>query len=97
MQAAYYAHIPVRILTREHPSIKYYSRHDPSKHGLIWECATNIIGVTNPSKQAMIESDSCLREKVINNAFLCAQRYDIKNHIQRLEEFYVCELQKSRK
>jgi hypothetical protein len=45
----------------------------------------------------MIESDSCLREKVINSAFLCAQRYDIKNHIQRLEEFYVCELQKSRK
>jgi hypothetical protein len=35
----------------------------------------------------MIESDSCLREKVINNAFLCTQRDDIKNHIQRLEEF----------
>lgn len=55
MQAAYYAHIPVRIFTREHPSIKYYSRHAPSKHRLIWECATNIIGVTNTSKQGMIE------------------------------------------
>jgi glycosyltransferase involved in cell wall biosynthesis len=55
MQAAYYAHIPVRIFTREHPSIKYYSRHAPSKHRLIWECATNVIGVTNTSKQGMIE------------------------------------------
>ncbi|MEG3990928.1 glycosyltransferase family 4 protein [Microcoleus sp. S28C3] len=55
MQAAYYAHIPVRIFTREHPSIKYYSRHAPSKHRLIWECATHIIGVTNTSKQGMIE------------------------------------------
>lgn len=55
MQAAYYADIPVRIFTREHPSIKYYSRHAPSKHRLIWECATNIIGVTNTSKQGMIE------------------------------------------
>ncbi|WP_445247323.1 glycosyltransferase family 4 protein [Microcoleus sp. OTE_8_concoct_300] len=55
MQAAYYAHIPVRIFTREHPSIKYYSRHAPSKHRLIWECATNIIGVTHTSKQGMIE------------------------------------------
>ena len=42
-------------------------------------------------------SDSRLREKIINNAFLCAQQYDIKNHIQRLEEFYICELQKRRK
>ncbi len=55
MQAAYYANVPVRIFTREHPSIKYYSRHAPSKHRLIWECATNIIGVTNTSKQGMIE------------------------------------------
>ena len=55
MQAAYYAHIPVRVFTREHPSIKYYSRHAPSKHRLIWECATNVIGVTNTSKQGMIE------------------------------------------
>lgn len=42
-------------------------------------------------------NDSCLRETIINNAFLCAQRYDIKNHIQRLEELYICELQKRRK
>ncbi|MEG4442257.1 glycosyltransferase family 4 protein [Microcoleus sp. AT9_B5] len=55
MQAAYYARIPVRIFTREHPSIKYYLRHAPSKHRLIWECATNVIAVTNKSKQGMIE------------------------------------------
>lgn len=55
MQAAYYAHVPVRIFTREHPSIKYYSRHAPSKHRLIWECATNVIAVTNKSKQGMLE------------------------------------------
>jgi glycosyltransferase involved in cell wall biosynthesis len=42
-------------------------------------------------------SDSCLRETIVNNAFLCAQRYDIKNHIQQLEDFYVCELEKRRK
>lgn len=55
MQAAYYAHVPVRIFSREHPSIKYYSRHAPSKHRLIWECATHIIGATNVCKQGMIE------------------------------------------
>lgn len=55
MQAAYYAKVPVRIFTREHPSIKYYSRHAASKHRLIWECATNVIGVTNKSKEGMIE------------------------------------------
>lgn len=55
MQAAYYAHVPVRIFTREHPSIKYYTRHAPSKHRLIWDCATNVISVTNTSKQGMIE------------------------------------------
>jgi glycosyltransferase involved in cell wall biosynthesis len=55
MQAAYYAKVPVRIFTREHPSIKYYARHAASKHRLIWECATNVIGVTNKSKEGMIE------------------------------------------
>ncbi|MEG4810811.1 glycosyltransferase family 4 protein [Microcoleus sp. F8-D3] len=55
MQAAYYARVPVRIFSREHPSIKYYSRHAPSKHRLIWECATHIIGATNSCKQGMIE------------------------------------------
>jgi glycosyltransferase involved in cell wall biosynthesis len=55
MQAAYYANVPVRIFFREHPSIKYYSRHAPSKHRLIWECATNIIGATKVCKQGMIE------------------------------------------
>jgi glycosyltransferase involved in cell wall biosynthesis len=45
----------VRIFTREHPSIKYYARHAASKHRLIWECATNVIGVTNKSKEGMIE------------------------------------------
>jgi glycosyltransferase involved in cell wall biosynthesis len=55
MQAAYYAQVPVRIFTREHPSIKYYSRHAASKHRLIWECATNVIAVTHKSKEGMIE------------------------------------------
>ena len=55
MQAAYYAQVPVRVFTREHPSIKYYNRHAPSKHRLIWECCTNVIAVTNKSKQGMIE------------------------------------------
>ncbi len=55
MQAAYYAKVPVRIFTREHPSIKYYARHAASKHRLIWECATNVIGVTHKSKEGMIE------------------------------------------
>ncbi|WP_354635172.1 glycosyltransferase family 4 protein [Planktothricoides raciborskii] len=55
MQAAYYAQVPVRIFTREHPSIKYYTRHAASKHRLIWECATNVIAVTNKSKEGMIE------------------------------------------
>ena len=55
MQAAYYAHVPVRIFSREHPSIKYYSRHAQSKHRLIWDCATNIIGASNSCKQGMIE------------------------------------------
>ncbi len=55
MQAAYYAQVPVRIFHREHPSIKYYTRHAPSKHRLIWDCATNIISATNSCKQGMIE------------------------------------------
>ncbi len=55
MQAAYYAQIPVRIFTREHPSIKYYARHAASKHRLIWDCATHVIAVTNKSTQGMIE------------------------------------------
>ncbi len=55
MQAAYYAHVPVRIFHREHPSIKYYTRHAPSKHRLIWDCATNVVAVTNKSKQGMME------------------------------------------
>lgn len=55
IQAAYYAHVPVRIFFREHPSIKYYTRHDATKHRLIWECATNIIGASNSCKQGMIE------------------------------------------
>ncbi|MEL7038480.1 MAG: glycosyltransferase family 4 protein [Cyanobacteria bacterium J06592_8] len=55
MQAAYYADVPVRIFHREHPSIKYYTRHAPSKHRLIWDCATNVVAVTHKSKQGMIE------------------------------------------
>ena len=63
MQAAYYAQVPVRIFTREHPSIKYYSRHAASKHRLIWECATNVIAVTNKSKEGMIE-DGITEDKI---------------------------------
>jgi glycosyltransferase involved in cell wall biosynthesis len=63
MQAAYYAGVPVRIFHREHPSIKYYTRHAPSKHRLIWDCATNVVAVTNKSKQGMIE-DGIPEEKI---------------------------------
>ena len=63
MQAAYYARVPVRIFHREHPSIKYYTRHAPSKHRLIWDCATNVVAVTNKSKQGMIE-DGIKSEKI---------------------------------
>ena len=55
IQAAYYAEVPVRVFTRGHPSIKYYTRHAASKHHLIWECATNVIAATNKSKEGMIE------------------------------------------
>ena len=41
-------------------------------------------------------SDTHLREKIIHNAFVCAQQYDIKNHIQQLEQFYISELEKRR-
>ncbi len=63
IQAAYYAHVPVRIFHREHSSIKYYTRHAPSKHRLIWDCATNVVAVTNKSKQGMIE-DGINSEKI---------------------------------
>lgn len=55
LQAAYYAHVPVRIFHREHPPIRYYDRHSPSKHRLIWDCASHVVAVTNKSKQGMIE------------------------------------------
>ena len=42
-------------------------------------------------------NDSPLREKMIDNAFLSAQQYDIKNHIQRLEQFYIGEFEKKKK
>lgn len=63
MQAAYYAKVPVRVFTREHPSIKYYTRHPLSRHRLIWECSTNVIAVTKKSREGMIE-DGIPAEKI---------------------------------
>jgi glycosyltransferase involved in cell wall biosynthesis len=63
MQAAYYAKVPVRIFHREHPPLRYYNRHPPSKHQLIWDCATHLIAVTNKSKAGMIE-DGIPAEKI---------------------------------
>lgn len=63
MQAAYYAKVPVRIFTREHPSIKYYTRHPLSRHRLIWDCSTNAIAVMKKSKELMIE-DGIPEEKI---------------------------------
>lgn len=55
IQAAYYANVPVRIFHREHPPLRYYSRHPLSKHKLIWDCATHIVAVTTKSKLGMME------------------------------------------
>jgi glycosyltransferase involved in cell wall biosynthesis len=63
MQAAYYAKVPVRVFTREHPSIQYYTRHPLSRHRLIWECSTNAIAVTKKSKRDMIK-DGIPAEKI---------------------------------
>lgn len=63
MQAAYYAKVPVRVFTREHPSIRYYTRHPLSRHRLIWECSTNAIAVTKKSREFMIE-DGIPAEKI---------------------------------
>lgn len=63
MQAAYYAQVPVRVFTREHPSIRYYTRHPLSRHRLIWDCSTNAIAVTKKSRELMIE-DGIPEEKI---------------------------------
>lgn len=63
IQAAYYAKVPVRIFHREHPPLRYYNRHSPSKHKLIWDCATHLIAVTNKSKAGMVE-DGVPDEKI---------------------------------
>jgi len=55
LQAAYYANVPVRIFHREHPPLRFYNRHPPSKHQLIWDCATHVIAVTPKSKAGMVE------------------------------------------
>ena len=38
--------------------------------------------------------DLNLRKKLADNAFLSAKQYNIHNHIQQLEGFYLSELQK---
>lgn len=55
LQAAFYAHVPVRVFHREHPPLQYYNRHPASQHKLIWECSTHVIAVTPKSKAGMIE------------------------------------------
>ena len=62
LQAAYYANVPVRVYTREHPGIKW-KRHERSKYELIWEFATNAIAVTDHVKAGMI-SDGVPPEKI---------------------------------
>ncbi|MGK7958417.1 MAG: hypothetical protein AB4063_24635, partial [Crocosphaera sp.] len=37
--------------------------------------------------------DSTLRQKIIDNAFQTAQRYDIKNQIKQVEQFYLSEFE----
>lgn len=63
MQAAYYAKVPVRIFHREHPPLEYYKRHAPSKHRLIWDCASHVVAVTQTSKQGMI-ADGIPEDKI---------------------------------
>ena len=53
LQAAYYANVPVRVYTREHPGIQW-KRHARSKYELIWEFATNAIAVTDHVKAGML-------------------------------------------
>lgn len=55
IQAAFYANVPVRIFYRQHPTLQYYNRHQPSKHQLIWQCATHLIAETNKSKVGMVK------------------------------------------
>ena len=91
MQAAYYAQVPVRVFTREHPSIRYYTRHPLSRHRLIWDCSTNAIAGNKKSRELMIE-DGIPDEKIT----LIPTGFDIREYenveaqrIEKLREKYL--------
>ena len=90
LQAAYYANVPVRVYTREHPGIKW-KRHARSKYELIWEFATNAIAVTEHVKAGMI-SDGVPKHKIVK----IPSGFDIKEYedidpkrIKRVQDKYL--------
>lgn len=90
LQAAYYANVPVRVFTTEHPGIKW-KRHDRSKYELIWEFATNAIAVTNLVKEGMI-GDGVPKEKitVIPSGFDLREYENIDStRIKKLQDKYL--------
>jgi glycosyltransferase involved in cell wall biosynthesis len=91
LQAAYYAKVPVRIFHREHPPLQYYNRHSPSKHQLIWDCATHFISVTETSKSGMIEDGIASEKiKVIPTGFNVDEFRDIDSaRVDRLRSKYL--------
>ncbi len=62
IQAAFYANVPVRLYTRHHSGIKW-KRHARSKYELLWDMATDIVGLTEQGRQIMI-SDGVPPEKI---------------------------------
>lgn len=89
IQAAYYAQVPVRVYTRHHSGIKW-KRHARSKFELLWEMATDIVGLTEQGRQIMI-SDGIPPEKitVIPTGYNVAEFENIsEERIQRLRHKY---------
>jgi glycosyltransferase involved in cell wall biosynthesis len=62
IQAAFYAGVPVRVYTRHHSGIKW-KRHARSKFEMLWDMATDIVGLTEQGRQIMI-SDGIRPEKI---------------------------------
>jgi len=62
IQAAFYANVPVRVFTRHHSGIKWkrYPRHH---FELLWEMATDVVGLTEQGRQIMI-LDGIPEEKI---------------------------------
>ena len=90
LQAAYYANVPVRVYTREHPGIKW-KRHARSKYELIWEFATNAIAVTDHVKAGMI-SDGVPEHKIskIPSGFDITEYENIDpERIKKLQDKYL--------